>query len=123
YNRRVLRLQETARAILERHGGVFPDDVTALESLPGIGPYTASAIACFAFGREVPVVDVNIIRVLSRIFFKCHTPEQLMPVRTVERVAGAIAPAGAYYPWHQALMDLGATICTARRPACGRCPV
>lgn len=123
YNRRALRLQETAIAIVERYGGVFPRDPAELASLPGLGPYTASAVACFAFGDEVPVVDVNIIRVLSRIFFKCHTPEQLMPRATVDRLAGAIAPRGDYYRWHQALMDLGATICTARRPACERCPI
>lgn len=122
YNRRALRLQETARAIVEEHGGTFPSEVGELASLPGIGPYTASAIACFAFGREVPVVDVNIIRVLSRLFFKCHTPGQLMPQPIVDRVAAAVPPPGEYYRWHQALMDFGATICTARRPACERCP-
>lgn len=123
YNRRALRLQESARAVVERYGGKLPRTVEELESLPGIGRYTASAVACFAFGEEVPVVDVNIIRVLSRIFFKCHTAAQLLPQGTVDRVASAVAPAGDYYRWHQGLMDLGATICTARRPACGRCPV
>ncbi len=123
YNRRALRLQETARAVVERHGGRFPASVEELLSLPGVGPYTASAVACFAFGQDVPVIDVNIRRVLSRLFYKCHTAELLLPERSVERVAEAIVPAGRSYPWHQALMDLGAVICTARSPRCGVCPL
>ncbi len=123
YNRRALRLQEAAQAVVDRYDGRFPRSVEELQTLPGIGRYTASAVACFAFGEEVPVVDVNIIRVFSRIFFKCHTAAQIMPQGIVDRLAEAIAPPGDYYRWHQGLMDLGATICTARRPACGRCPV
>jgi A/G-specific adenine glycosylase len=123
YNRRALRLQEAAREVIERHGGEFPRTVAELAALPGVGRYTASAVACFAFGADVPVVDVNVIRVLSRLFYKCHTAGETMPARTIDRVAEAIVPAGDAYRWHQALMDLGATICTARRPACERCPL
>ncbi len=123
YNRRALRLRETARAIVEEHGGRFPSALRELSALPGIGSYTASAIACFAFGQAVPVVDVNVIRVLSRLFFKCHTVAMLAPERSVRAVAAAILPEDDAYRWHQALMDLGATICVARRPLCDRCPM
>lgn len=123
YNRRALRLREIAALVVERYGGTFPASVAELESLPGIGRYTAAAVACFAFGLDVPVVDVNVHRVLSRIFFRCHTAESTMPTKTVDRVAEAIVPVGDAYRWHQALMDLGATICTARDPACARCPL
>jgi A/G-specific adenine glycosylase len=123
YNRRVLRLQEAAREVVERHGGRFPGTVEELAALPGVGRYTASAVACFAFGTDVPVVDVNVIRVLSRLFHKCHTSGEAMPAKSIDKLAGAIVPAGDAYRWHQGLMDLGATICTARRPACDRCPL
>lgn len=123
YNRRALRLQEAARAVLERHGGRLPRTVKELAALPGVGSYTASAVACFAYGEHVAVVDVNVIRVLSRLFYKCHTAGESMPPKSIDRVAEAIVPEGDAYRWHQALMDLGATICTARRPACDRCPL
>jgi A/G-specific adenine glycosylase len=123
YNRRALRLQETAQAIVREHGGAFPTSVGELARLPGLGPYTASAIACFAFGQRVPVVDVNVIRVLSRLFYKCHTAAALAPERSVRAVAAAVVPEDDAYRWHQALMDLGATICVARRPLCERCPL
>lgn len=123
YNSRALRLQQTARAVLERHGGRFPESPDQLAALPGVGPYTASAIACFAFGRHVPVMDVNVARVLSRIFHKCHTPAIVLAERTLMPLAAAVIPEGDAYRWNQALMDLGATVCTARAPACDRCPV
>lgn len=123
YNRRALRLQETAQAIVRDHEGRFPSSLHELELLPGVGRYTASAVACFAFGRHVPVVDVNVIRVLSRLFFKCQTVAERAPISSVEMVAEAIVPEGDAYPWHQALMDLGATICVARKPLCARCPL
>jgi A/G-specific adenine glycosylase len=123
YNRRALALQRTAVEVVERYGGEFPRTLAELTALPGVGPYTASAILCFAFGDDVPVVDVNIARVYSRLFHKCHTAQGRASEGTVEIVAAAIVPAGDAYRWHQALMDLGATICTARRPACARCPL
>lgn len=123
YNRRALRLQESARAIVEEHSGLFPSGADQLRALPGLGGYTVAAIQCFAFGMDVPVVDVNIQRVISRLFFRCHSPRQVMPPATVEAVAAAILPAGESFRWHQALMDLGSTICTARKPNCTACPV
>ena len=123
YNRRALRLQEAAREIVLRHGGAFPASFEELAKLPGVGRYTASAVACFAFGIDLRVVDVNVIRVFSRIFHRMHSAELVMPEKIVDRIALAMVPAGDSYRWHQALMDFGATLCTARRPACERCPV
>lgn len=123
YNNRVLRLQLAAQTIVDGHGGRFPRDVETLAALPGLGLYTASAIACFAFAAEVPVVDVNVARVLGRLFQKFHTAATVPPDRVTRAVAAAAIPDGDAYRWHQALMDLGATICTARRPACERCPL
>lgn len=116
YNRRAVNLQRTAQAAVERFGGRLPDDLAALESLPGIGRYTAAAIACFAFERRVPVVETNIRRVLGRIAGQPGLCE-----REAWRLAEAALPAEAW-SWNQALMDLGATICAARAPRCLLCP-
>lgn len=123
YNRRALRLQLSAQAIMEQYSGVFPRNADQLRALPGLGDYTVAAIQCFAFGMDVPVVDVNIERVLSRLFFRCHWPRQVMPSATVVGVAAAVLPAGNGFRWHQALMDFGSTICTARKPRCTVCPL
>ncbi|MCS6803016.1 MAG: A/G-specific adenine glycosylase [Chloroflexota bacterium] len=116
YNRRAVSLQRAAQAAVERFGGALPDDVAALESLPGVGRYTAAAIACFAFRRRVPVVDTNIRRVLGRV---AGLPD--LTEREAWQVAEAALPADAW-TWNQALMDLGATICAARGPRCLLCP-
>lgn len=123
YNRRALNLQRTAAVIVDEYGGVFPEDREGLERLPGIGTYTASAIRCFAFGHDVAVVDVNVARVVSRVFYRCHSAAAVMPERVVEAAAEHIVPAGDAYRWHSALMDLGSTICTRRAPRCGQCPL
>lgn len=116
YNRRAVNLQRTAQVAVERFGGRLPDDLTALRSLPGIGRYTAAAIACFAFERRVPVVDTNIRRVLGRIAGQPGLTE-----REAWALASAALPAEAW-SWNQALMDLGAAICAARAPRCLLCP-
>ena len=121
YNSRALRLQETARAITEQHGGVFPREPEALRALPGVGPYTVSAILCFAFGEDVPVIDVNIARILSRVFHRCYARFQVMPEKDLYELAAFLVPEGDAYRYHQALMDLGATICVRRSPRCGSC--
>lgn len=123
YNSRALRLQETARELAGRFGGEFPRDSDMLRSLPGIGPYTAAAILCFAFGQDVPLVDVNVARVLSRIFHRCYSPAQIHPESRIRKLAGHLVPEGDAYRWHQTLMDFGALICTGRAPACDRCPL
>lgn len=125
YNNRALRLQQTARTILQEHGGALPGSVETLQQLPGIGRYTAHALACFVFKKPLPVVDTNIVRVLSRFM-----PRALPLNRSgkgggddVWAVAGSILPRRHAWRWNQALMDLGATICTASNPRCGACPV
>ena len=91
----------------------------ALRSLPGVGEYTANALACFAQGRQVAVVDTNVRRVLGRVFHWPSTPTDREVAATAERVL----PEGKAWSWNQALMDLGATVCTSRRPTCLLCPV
>ena len=121
YNRRAINLQRAARVIVEEHGGVVPHDPANLAKLPGIGRYTASAIACFAFHRSVPVMDTNIRRVLGRVLTgrgEIDADAGWTLAETAVPRDGARASA-----WHQALMDLGATVCSARRPKCGECPV
>jgi A/G-specific adenine glycosylase len=117
YPRRALALHRCARAVVEHHGGALPDDLGALLVLPGIGPYTARAVSAFAFERDLGVVDTNTARVLAR-----WTGHRLGP-KAVQAAADAAVPAGAGWAWNQAMLDLGATICTKRAPRCGDCPV
>jgi A/G-specific adenine glycosylase len=123
YNNRAVRLHLLAQTVLESHDGALPDDGDALGALPGVGRYTANALLSFAFGRSVPVVDVNVRRVLSRILWKMETFASVRDERTIWEAAEELLPARRAYDWNQALMDLGATICTARAPRCGECPV
>ena len=125
YNNRVLRLQHLARAVAYRFKSKLPRDIAELQKLPGIGRYTAHAISCFAFRNQVPVVDTNVARLLSRLF-----PDKIGPVSherkssgKVWQVAEWILPRRRAHEWNQALMDLGSTICTARTPKCGICPL
>nr|WP_067531437.1 A/G-specific adenine glycosylase [Nocardia crassostreae] len=123
YPRRALRLHECAQVLARDHGDAVPADVDTLLSLPGIGAYTARAVACFAYGQRVPVVDTNVRRVVARAVHgkaEAGNPaardlgetEALMPAR-VDRAAVMSA----------ALMELGALVCTARNPDCARCPL
>ncbi|HEX5499548.1 MAG TPA: hypothetical protein VFX03_09990, partial [Thermomicrobiales bacterium] len=123
YNRRAVNLQRTARAVVEHHGGVFPDSVEALRQLPGIGPYTAGAIACFAFAHDAPFIDTNMRRVLHRWFFGVDLPKPLATDRQLLDIAAAALPSGEGWTWNQALIEFGALQCTARKPACVVCPL
>jgi A/G-specific adenine glycosylase len=118
YNRRALNLWRTARAVVEQHGGVMPSDVDSLERLPGIGPYTARAIATFAFRQPIAPVDTNVRRVLGRV-----VGDAALGGRELQAAADAAVPADRPDDWTHAVMDLGATVCRARRPACDACPV
>lgn len=120
YNRRAVNLQRAARAIIERYGGVFPRDVATLVTLPGIGPYTAGAVACFAFEQDAAFMDTNIRRVLRRVF---TDPAETVSERALLELARAALPAGRGWAWNQALMELGSLVCTAGAPACWRCPL
>ena len=120
YYARARNLLKCARAVLTDHGGIFPDTYDALIKLPGIGPYTAAAIASIAFDRPETVLDGNVERVMSRLY-NDHTPlPQAKPV--FKDYAAALTPAVRPGCYAQAVMDLGATICTPRNPACGLCP-
>jgi A/G-specific adenine glycosylase len=119
YNRRAVNLQRTAMAVVEASGGQFPADPKSLRALPGIGPYTAGAIAAFAFERDTAFVDTNMRRVISRVVFgRESTPE-----REVLAAAATLLPAGKGWVWNQALIEFGAMQCTARHPACIVCPL
>ena len=120
YYARARNLLACARAVRDRHGGVFPDTEAALLGLPGVGPYTAAAVAAIAFDRPANVVDGNVERVMSRLF-AVETP---LPAARPElrALAAGLADTEAPADWAQALMDLGATVCRPRSPACSQCP-
>lgn len=124
YPRRALRLQECARAIVERHDGVVPASAGTLRSLPGIGEYTAAAVTAFAYGRRAAVVDTNVRRVLARTVTGTALPAPSYTA-TERRLAEALAPAddADATAWAAASMELGALVCAARTPRCGQCPV
>jgi A/G-specific adenine glycosylase len=123
YNGRALNLQRACEEVVERYGGEVPHDPAVLTTLPGVGPYTAGAIACFAFGADVAFVDTNIRRVLHRAAAGPDVPEPLLTARQIDDLARRSVPEGEGYDWHQALMELGATICRARTAECERCPL
>ncbi len=122
YPRRAKRLHECATVIATEHGNVVPEDVDTLLSLPGVGTYTARAVACFAYGQPVPVVDTNVRRVVARAVHGRADAES-PTARDLDDVA-ALLPDDATAPrFSVALMELGATVCTARAPRCGQCPL
>jgi len=123
YNRRAINLQRVAQRIVEQHEGQFPRSVDELRKLPGIGAYTAGAIACFAFEQDVAFLDTNIRRVLHRIFAGPDVPTTRVSDRTLSQLAGKLVPQGGGWEWNQAVMEFGAVHCTARKPACSVCPV
>ena len=124
YPRRALRLHEAAMAMVERHGGRVPSSVTELRELPGVGEYTAAAVASFAFGTPEPVLDTNVRRVLARLV-EGEAMAPPGPTRAQANRARAAMPAdrAAANTWNVAVMELGALVCTARAPRCSHCPV
>ena len=123
YNSRALRLRDAARMIVLRHDGVVPSDVDALRELPGIGPYASASIATFAYNKRVPVLDVNVRRVYSRWMRRQRTTIDVESDNVLTQFAMNVIPARSASRWHHAVMDLGATICTARKPLCTSCPM
>jgi A/G-specific adenine glycosylase len=119
YNRRALNLWRAAGEIVSRFGGQVPADVAALESLPGVGRYTARAVAALAFGMPVGAVDTNVRRVLGRIV---AGEVGDLSAAALQSVADAIVPPDRPGAWTHALMDIGATVCRPRRPDCAACP-
>lgn len=117
YNRRALNLHRAATVVVARHGGELPDDLDALLALPGVGPYTARAVLAFAFEDDHAIVDTNTARVLAR--WEGHR----LTSRAAQAAADDALPAGSSWAWNQAMLDLGATVCTRRSPTCTACPV
>jgi A/G-specific adenine glycosylase len=110
YNSRAVRLKRIAEIVVNRFGGVMPRDAETLRTLPGIGAYTAAAVRAFAFQCDDAAVDTNVRRVVERLTLGAEEPQ-------------ALVPRGRGHDWNSALMDLGATICTARAPKCNVCPL
>lgn len=123
YNRRAVNLQRTAQAVMDRFGGTFPHHRDELSSLPGIGPYTAGAIACFAFEQPVAFLDTNMKRVVHRLVAGPDLPRALLPDRQLLAFAEQLLPLDDAWRWNQALIEFGALQCTARKPACVVCPL
>ncbi len=123
YNRRALQLHAAAREIAARYDEVVPADPALLRLLPGFGRYTAHAVACFGYRQRLPLVEVNIRRLLSRLHENMREERALLPETDIWRIADALLPPRAFYDWNQALMDFGASVCTARAPVCGSCPL
>ena len=133
YNVRPLRLRRIAQRALQEHDGRIPDSYDALLAMDGIGKYTAGAVLSFAFNQDAPIVDTNVARLLSRYFgVRGHAKQGTTPglrrgaagrQRRLWRLAKEVIPRGKAYLINQAMMDLGATVCTARAPQCPACPL
>ncbi|WP_137146703.1 A/G-specific adenine glycosylase [Mycolicibacterium sp. CR10] len=122
YPRRAKRLHECATVIAAEHGDVVPDDVDTLLSLPGVGTYTARAVACFAYRQRVPVVDTNVRRVVARAVHGLADAGSPSP-RDLDDVEALLPDDDTAPTFSVALMEFGATVCTARAPRCGLCPL
>ncbi len=118
YNNRAVRLHQAAQEIVRKWNGTLPRSVEELEQLPGVGSYTARAIAAFAFDEPVAAIDVNHGRVVRRVFYGMSMPSK----RRLDQLCAALVPAKESYNWNHALMDFGALVCKSR-PRCGVCPV
>lgn len=123
YNIRPRRLHAIARQAVERYGGELPGDEATLRSFKGIGAYTAGAVLSFAFGRRAPILDTNVARVLFRVFVGRGAHQSHAMRRHLWDVSRAVLPHRQVFDFNQALMDLGATVCVARRPQCPICPL
>jgi A/G-specific adenine glycosylase len=121
YYARARNLHAAARRIVRSHGGIFPSQVEDLQTLPGVGRYTAGAVASFAYGEAAPILDTNVRRLLSRIFVRRRPARPAEVERRLWALAEAVIPDGEAWTMNQALMDFGATVCTARKPKCSIC--
>lgn len=123
YYRRARNLHAAAKTIVREHGGHIPSDAATLATLPGIGPYTAGAVASIAFGERVPAVDGNVTRVVSRLFRVEEDVTTASGRRRIQGLAASLVPPARAGAFNQALMELGSSICTPRRPGCPSCPL
>lgn len=123
YYSRARNLLRGAREVVRHYNGRVPADPDQLRKLPGIGPYTAGAIASIAYNRPAPIVDGNIIRVLTRLFALRGDPAKAPLKKRIWELAECLIPEGRAREFNPAMMELGATVCTPARPACGGCPL
>ena len=123
YNIRPRRLQAIARESVARFGGKLPSDQDTLLSFKGIGEYTAGAIRSFAFRERAAILDTNVARVLYRVFVAAGEPKAHATRRHLWQISAALVPHKHVFDFNQALMDLGAMVCTARKPRCLVCPL
>jgi A/G-specific adenine glycosylase len=123
YYSRARNLHAAARRIVTEHAGRLPTSIEALRSLPGVGPYTAAAVASIAFGLDEPVLDGNVTRVLARVFRVRQDPRTAKARRKLLALARSLIPPGKAGLINQALMDLGATVCVPANPRCPTCPI
>jgi len=122
YNSRAVRLHRLAQMVVAEHGGILPRDETVLRALPGIGSYTARAVAAFAFDADVLAVDTNVRRIVHRTQYGIEWPLRASAAQ-LDAAGAALLPKARGYAFNSALMDLGATLCTARAPRCLLCPL
>jgi len=123
YYARARNLHATARAITEQHNGRFPRRLDEVMALPGVGRYTAGAVMSFAYGDPAPALDTNVRRVLTRVFVRRGAKSTAKLDRRLWALAEAVIPPKQVWAFNQAIMDFGATVCTARNPRCGTCPM
>ncbi len=122
YNSRAVRLHLLAQSVVQRYGGALPVDLHELRSLPGVGKYTAAAIRAFAFNLDDAPIDTNVRRIVNRTLFGLEYPRPIA-ARDLDNRARSLVPPGRAHDWNSAMMDLGATLCTARAPKCLLCPL
>ncbi len=121
---RARELVDLAQEISEKYNGIIPDDLATLLSLKGVGDYTARAILCFAFGKDVAVVDTNVARILYRVFgLPGKMPANPARKRSLIKLAGQLIPEGKSCTFNWAMIDLGALVCKASNPLCEQCPL
>jgi A/G-specific adenine glycosylase len=123
YNIRPRRLHAIARESVEKYGGALPSDEATLLSFKGIGEYTVGAVRSFAFGERAAILDTNVARVLFRIFVARGEAKSHAVKRHLWEISRAVLPHRHFYDFNQALMDFGATLCSARAPRCAECPM
>ena len=123
YNIRPIRLHAIAQEAIRRHGGKIPDSLEELQALKGIGRYTAGAVMSFAFRKDAPILDTNVMRLLHRVFLGPGSSKRSRTVNRLWDLSAALIPRGKGYDFNQAMMDFGALICTARKPNCPVCPM
>lgn len=123
YYARARNLHRAARQIVHEHHEKVPDEIETISKLPGIGPYTSAAVLSIAFGKNHAVVDGNVIRVISRLFHLTLNPSKAATKQLITDLANRILKKGRAADFNQAMMELGATVCTPRKPSCHQCPV